>query len=82
MQVTRQIKQIIGENIRHRRDELKLSRRELAIRIGADQTMIYKWEVGKHRPDDTYLAELAQALGKEMVWLLTDHAPESDKAAA
>jgi transcriptional regulator with XRE-family HTH domain len=73
MQTTRQIKQIIGENIRARRDALGLSRRELGRRIDADQTMIYKWEKGMHRPEDRYLEALVPELGVDYAWLVTDH---------
>jgi transcriptional regulator with XRE-family HTH domain len=80
MQIIRQIKQIVGENIRVRRDELGLTRRELGRRIDADQTMIYKWEKGLHRPEDRYLSVLSLELGVDLAWLLTDHSDEKAPA--
>lgn len=73
MQVARQIPQIIGTNIARRRAELKLSRRGLAVELGTDQTLIFKWERGQHRPSDHYLAELSRVMGRDVGWFYTDH---------
>lgn len=72
MQENRQIKQIVGSNIRARRDELGFSRRELATRIDVDQTQIFKWERGDHLPHEETLAALAQELGRDISWFFVD----------
>lgn len=76
MQGTRQIKQIVGENIRARRDAIGLSRRALGIKIDVDQNLIYKWERGQHRPTDENLSALSVELGTDIGWLYTDHSDE------
>lgn len=73
MQETRQIKQIIGQNIRARRDELGFSRAKVAQEMGIEPILIYKWERGQHRPADHNLTAIAGILGREVVWFYTDH---------
>lgn len=72
MQVTRQIRQIVGENILARRTEMKLSRRDLALKLGVDQGVIYKWERGLHRPSEQNLGQLAIELDRDVFWFYVD----------
>jgi transcriptional regulator with XRE-family HTH domain len=73
MQVDRQIRQIIGDNIAALRKEKGLSRRAFGDALGVDQMLVYKWERGVHRPNDVNLAALAAYSGHGPAWFYTDH---------
>lgn len=78
MQASRQIKQIIGENIAARRAERGLSRAKLGLLAGGiDAQSIYKWERGHHRPHDESLAAIAHALESDLHWFFVDHRSEA-----
>lgn len=77
MQAQRQIKQIVGENIRALRAEKRLTRRAFGDVAGIDAMSIYKWERGLHRPSDKSLAVLAASFDREMAWFYTDHDSEA-----
>jgi transcriptional regulator with XRE-family HTH domain len=47
-----------------------LSQRELADRIGTTQAALSNWEVGRRRPGLAELVALADALGRDLAWLL------------
>lgn len=68
----------IGTRLRARREELDLTRRELAREMDglATENDIYRWESGKHRPQDDTLAALARALGKNYGWAVGEE-PDS-----
>ena len=54
----------IGERIKARRQELKISQRELATRMGyTDHTTITRIEAGKVDPPQSRIAQFAKALG-------------------
>ncbi len=54
----------IGERIKARRQELKISQRELASRMGyTDHTTITRIEAGKVDPPQSRIAQFAKALG-------------------
>ena len=78
-QQTKQIKKVIGVNIKALRDEKQLSRRKFAEQLGVDQMLVYKWERGDHRPSDLNLAVLARHGKRSPAWFYTDH---SDEVAA
>ena len=52
----------IGEKIRKYRQELGISQKELAKRVGVSNGRVSNWEQGLNRPDADMLAELCQAL--------------------
>lgn len=63
----------IGQRIESRRKELKLNRRELAQRVGGatNENAVYRWERGKHRPEDSTLELLALALEVDVAYFMT-----------
>lgn len=79
MQAPRQIKEIVGSNIRAARSERGLSRRAFGDLIGVDQMLVYKWEKELHRPNDENLAALAEEMDVDLSWFYTDH--EKEQAA-
>ncbi len=52
----------IGKRIRKYREELGLSQRQLAEKIGVSNGRVSNWEQGLNRPDADMLAELCYAL--------------------
>lgn len=60
----------IGTRIKQLRKEAKLSQIELAERVGLKQSTISDLEVGKST-GTTYLAQIAQVLGVNALWLET-----------
>ena len=51
------------EIVKLRRD-LDLTQRELAKRIGAQQSTVARWELGSHRPRGAYLKALKELQAK------------------
>jgi len=49
----------LGENIRKRRQQLKLSQEYVADQLGVSRQAVSKWEQGKTEPNANNLAELA-----------------------
>ena len=49
----------LGENIRKKREELKLSQEYVAERLGVSRQAVSKWETGKSEPTAGNLVELA-----------------------
>lgn len=54
---------------RRRREELGLSQRDLARRLGIWQGSLANWELGKRRPDNEQLIAWAKELGVRPVQL-------------
>lgn len=52
----------IGKRIRKYRENLGLSQKELAEKIGVSNSRISNWEKGINRPDADILADLCRAL--------------------
>lgn len=58
------MKNTIGSRIKARRNELKMSQRELAARMGyTDHTTITRIEAGKSDPPQSRVAQFAKVLG-------------------
>lgn len=74
----------IGDRIKARRQELKISQRELASRMGyTDHTTITRIEAGKVDPPQSRIAAFAKALGTTPGHLMGwDAAPEDLGALA
>lgn len=64
----------MGERIKDRRLELGLSRREVANALPGktNENAVYRWEKGKHRPEDDTLEALATVLKTTVGYFLTD----------
>lgn len=62
----------IGARLRARREELGLTRRHLAHQMDglATENDLYRWESGKHRPQDDTLSAIAKALGRDYAWAM------------
>lgn len=72
----------IGERIKARRQELKISQRELASRMGyTDHTTITRIEAGKVDPPQSRIAQFAKALGTTPGHLLGWDAEPEDLGA-
>lgn len=56
----------IGANIRHMREEQKLSQVELAHKLGVSQSMLCQIERGSKSPSLPLSVEIAAALGCEL----------------
>lgn len=61
----------LGRVIRRRQRLLGLSRASLAERAGLDQATISRWVHGRHEPDESKLAQLADALELDVTELRT-----------
>ena len=54
--------QAYAECIRGRREELRLSKAQLAAKVGVDRITIHRWETGTHKPSRALRPLLASAL--------------------
>lgn len=61
----------LGDNIRERRTQLKMSQEYVAGQLGISRQAVAKWEAGKSEPSAANLAELA-ALFEMSIGELTD----------
>lgn len=52
----------LGENIKRRREELKLSQESVADRLGVSRQAVSKWETGQSEPSAGNLIQLAEVL--------------------
>ena len=63
--------QTVGREVAHARRENQLTQRELAARLGVDQSYIAAIETGRANPTVGQLAHLAGALGARLQISLT-----------
>lgn len=77
-QGTRQIKTIIGLNLRAARQSKRLTQRELAQLLDTDAFQVSRWERGTVRPSDATLVRLGEALGVDYAEFFV---PRMEKAA-
>ncbi len=61
----------INDRITASRQAQKMSKAELARRVGISHASVSKWESGLNQPKGRYLNDLAAALGDTVDWLLT-----------
>jgi transcriptional regulator with XRE-family HTH domain len=78
-QATRQIRHIVGENIRFARDAKGLTQHELAVAIGVGSGghATSRWERGAVLPSMSSLERLAEILGRDIHWFYIDHEREA-----
>ena len=62
----------LGEKIKRRRKELKLSQKELAAKVGVSHVSISQWESDTNAPKTENFMNLAAALKQTIVELLSD----------
>ena len=72
------VKYEIGNRIRKYREELGLSQKELADKIGVSNSRVSNWEQGINRPDADMLAEICMALNVSPSLLLNVHIAEDN----
>lgn len=74
----------VGLNIRTRRLELRLTQRDLSVRLDVDVMAISNWERGVYQPSMTNLVALARVFSCDVAWLFTEHTngDEPEVAAA
>lgn len=60
----------LGERIKRRRKELRLTQKDLASKMGLDNTTISKWESNTYEPDTKSLYKLAEILSVTTDYLL------------
>lgn len=63
----------IGTNLARARKDADLSQIQLGRLTGLDPQHISKWERAVYRPSDPALLALANALGRDYAWFVTDH---------
>jgi transcriptional regulator with XRE-family HTH domain len=82
-QGARQLKTIIGENIRAAREARELTQGQLARLL--DELMepmtVSRWERGAAAPAMTNLVRLGEVLGQDVAWFYTDHSGAPANAA-
>lgn len=61
----------LGENIKNKRQELKLSQEYIADQLGVSRQAVSKWETGQSSPTASTLTELAALLRSVFPNLLT-----------
>ena len=67
---------ILGDNIRRRREELKMSATTLAQQAGLTAANLSKIENGEGNPKYVTLCSIAEALKTDVAYLSTDHEQE------
>ena len=68
------LSEVIGQNIRRRRDELKMTQAELAGAVGVAQGYISDLEAGKRTPRVGRIANIAEVLTVPPSYLMsTEH---------
>lgn len=60
----------IGNRIKSRRRELKITQKELGVTVNLSEASVSKYEAGKVEYATSKLNEFAIALGVELTWLL------------
>ena len=53
----------IGDHIRKKRIDLKLLQKEVARKIGVDETSVLNWEKNRNTPSLTYIPKIVEFLG-------------------
>lgn len=69
----------IGERIKYCRQNLKMSREELAEKLGLSKHAIAKYEQGQRTPDGKMLIQISDALGLELTYFLETKYIRSDR---
>lgn len=74
----------MGTRLRERRDELGLSRAEVARRMPGkvNENQVYRWENGKHQPNPDTLEALAKILERDVSYFLTPANDETENDAS
>ena len=71
----------LGESIKKRREELKLSQECVADRLGVSRQAVSKWETNQSEPTAGNLIQLADILEISLSELVAPHKPEEKQSA-
>ena len=71
----------LGESIKKRREELKLSQECVADRLGLSRQAVSKWETGQSEPTASNLIQLADILEISLSQLVEPQKGEEEPAA-
>ena len=63
----------LAENIKNRREELKLSQEYVAEQLGLSRQAVSKWETGQSEPTASNLIQLAEILEISLSELIDPH---------
>ena len=63
----------LGENIKNRREELKLSQEYVAEQLGVSRQAVSKWETGQSEPTASNLIQLAEVFDINLSELVDPH---------
>ena len=63
----------LGENIKSRREALKLSQEYIAEQLGVSRQAVSKWETGQSEPTASNLIQLAEVLEVSLSELVRPH---------
>ncbi len=72
-----QINDILGKNIKAKREAMGMSRKDLAEALGKHPQSIYQWEVARREISSSDLLSVCGALGvSNWLWFYQDHSSE------
>lgn len=71
----------LGENMKKRREALKLSQEYVAAQLGVSRQAVSKWETGQSEPTASNLIRLAQVLETTLTELVEPHKADGAPAA-
>lgn len=72
----------LGENIKNRREELKLSQEYVAEQLGVSRQAVSKWETGQSEPTASNLIQLAEVFDINLSELVDPHKNGEDELTA
>ena len=72
----------LGENIKNRREELKLSQEYVAEQLGVSRQAVSKWETGQSEPTASTLIQLAEVFDINLSELVDPHKNGEDELTA
>lgn len=70
----------LGESIKKRREELKLSQECVADRLGVSRQAVSKWETGQSEPTASNLIQLAEILEISLSELVDPHEKDAEQS--
>ncbi|AYB36944.1 helix-turn-helix domain-containing protein [Brevibacillus laterosporus] len=68
----------LGERLKEKRKEYKWTQKEIADKLGVDNTTVSKWESNTYEPDATSLKELAEIYQTSTDYLLNKQSKEEN----
>lgn len=71
----------LGENMKKRREALKLSQEYVAVQLGVSRQAVSKWETGQSEPTASNLIRLAEVLETTLTELVEPHKADGTPAA-